>query len=80
MRAIRLSLIAPPLLLLLSLLHAHVAPWGAGGVSLAQSKPKTWPVQTKGQEGLSEPQERSTLPARTSEFSKPVAKDRKSVV
>jgi hypothetical protein len=72
MRAIRLSLIAPPLLLLLCLLHTLVAPRGAGGVSLAQSK--TWPVQTKGQEGLSEPQERSTLPAPKSEFSKPVAK------
>ncbi|HEV7892902.1 MAG TPA: glycoside hydrolase family 2 TIM barrel-domain containing protein [Pyrinomonadaceae bacterium] len=70
MRAIRLSLIAP-LLLLLSSLHALVVP---GGLSLAQSKSKTWPVQTKGQEGLSEPQERSTLPVPASEFSKPVGK------
>ncbi|HKG13516.1 MAG TPA: glycoside hydrolase family 2 TIM barrel-domain containing protein, partial [Pyrinomonadaceae bacterium] len=73
MRAIRLSLIAPPLLLLLSLLLPLVVPRrGAGGVVFAQSK--TWPVQTKGQEGLSGPQERSTLPAQKAGFSKPVAK------
>ncbi len=70
MRANRLSLVTPPLLLLLSLLPPHVVPVGAG---LAQSKSKTWPVQTKGQGGLSAPQEPSTLPARTAEFSKPVA-------
>jgi beta-galactosidase/beta-glucuronidase len=35
------------------------------------SSKRTWPVQTKGQEGLREPQEPSTLPAPTSEFSKP---------
>jgi hypothetical protein len=71
MRALRPSLIAP-LLLLLSLPYALVAPRGAGRAGRAQSK--TWPVQTKGQEGLREPQGRSTMPARTSEFSKPVAK------
>jgi beta-galactosidase/beta-glucuronidase len=49
--------------------YALVAPRGAG-----RAQSKTWPVQTKGQEGLREPQELSTLPARTSEFSKPVAK------
>ena len=71
MRANRLSLITPPLLLLLSLLLPRIAPDGAG---FAQSKSKTWPVQTKGQEGLRAPQEASTLPVPTSGFSKPVAK------
>src|SRR5215207_4895205 len=39
-----------------------------------QGARKTWPVQTKGQDGLRAPQERSTLPAHTSDFSKPSAK------
>jgi beta-galactosidase/beta-glucuronidase len=69
MSRVRLSLIT---LLLLSPLPPRVAP--SGGVSLAQSKAKAWPVQTKGQDGLREPQERSTLPVPTSEFSRPVAK------
>jgi hypothetical protein len=34
---------------------------------------KSWPVQTKGQEGLRVPQERATLPVPTSGFSKPAA-------
>jgi hypothetical protein len=72
MRATRLSPITPPLLLLLSLLCPRLMPGGAHGASSAQSK--TWPVQTKGQGGLSAPQEPSTLPARTAEFSKPVSK------
>ena len=39
-----------------------------------QGSGKTWPVQTKGQEGLRAPQERATLPIPTSGFSKPLAK------
>ena len=39
-----------------------------------QGARKTWPVQTKGQEGLREPQERATLPVPTAAFSKPSAK------
>ena len=39
-----------------------------------QGQKKTWPAQTKGQEGLREPQERATLPAPTAAFSKPSAK------
>lgn len=70
MSRVRLSFITT-LLVLLCLLPLRVAP---GGVGFAQSRSKTWPVQTKGQAGLSEPQERSTLPVPTSEFSKPVAK------
>lgn len=72
MSRLRTSLITPPLLLLLSLLYQLAAP--TGGAGLAQSESKTWPVQTKGQSGLGEPQEPSALPVRTSDFSKPVAK------
>jgi hypothetical protein len=39
-----------------------------------QGPGKTWPVQTKGQEGLRAPQERATLPVPTSGFAKPSAK------
>jgi len=42
--------------------------------SYGQGSRKTWPLQTKGQEGLREPQERGTLPVPTTAFSKPVAK------
>ena len=71
MPRVRLSLIAP-LLLLLSLTCALVAPSGAG-FAQSESKPKTWPVQTKGQEGLREPQEASTLPARPAVAPRPRA-------
>jgi hypothetical protein len=53
------------LTLLLSLLNL---------TAYGQGSKKSWPVQTKGQEGLRAPQERATMPAPTSEFSKPVAK------
>jgi hypothetical protein len=39
-----------------------------------QALKKTWPVQTKGQEGLREPQARAELPTPTSDLSKPVTK------
>src|SRR5215203_5693095 len=38
------------------------------------AKSKTWPLQTKGQEGLREPQERATLPAPAAAFSKPATR------
>ena len=60
----RVSLLTLALLLLVPSLTAD----GQG------PKKKTWPVQTKGQEGLSAPQERATLPAPTSAFSRPAAK------
>src|SRR5215207_3480566 len=60
----RLSLLT----LTLSLFVLSLTPHGQG------SKRKTWPLQTKGQEGLREPPERATLPAPTSGFSKPSAR------
>jgi hypothetical protein len=58
-----------PLLLTLTLLPPLLSLTARG-----QGSKKTWPAQTKGQEGLRAPQERSTLPAPTSDFSKPSAK------
>jgi hypothetical protein len=63
MSRFRLSLLTLTLLLSLSNLSAD-----------GQGSKKSWPVQTKGQEGLRAPQERATLPVPTSEFSKPLAK------
>ncbi|HWS87915.1 MAG TPA: hypothetical protein VN282_13180 [Pyrinomonadaceae bacterium] len=57
------SLLTLALLLLVLSLMAH-----------GQGSRKTWPAQTKGQEGLREPQERATLPVPTAAFSKPSAK------
>jgi hypothetical protein len=55
------------LTLALTLLLLNLTAYGQGAR-------KTWPLQTKGQEGLREPQERATLPVPTSAFSKPVEK------
>ncbi len=63
MSRLRLSLLT----LTLSLFVLNLTPYGQG-------PKKTWPVQTKGQEGLREPQERATLPVPTSGPSKPSAK------
>ena len=63
MSRFRLSLLT--LTLLLSLCDLTADGQGSG---------KTWPVQTKGQEGLRAPQERATLPTPASGFSKPSAK------
>ena len=58
----------------LSLLTLALLPLFLNPTAYGQGSGKTWPVQTKGQEGLSEPQGRATLPAPTSGFSKPSAK------
>ncbi len=63
MSRFKLSLLT--LTLLLSLLNP---------IAYGQGSRKTWPLQTKGQDGLREPQEPATLPRPTSDFSKPVAK------
>jgi hypothetical protein len=59
-----------PSLLTLTLLRLLSSPAAAG----PGSSRKTWPVRTKGQEGLRAPRERATLPVPTSAFSKPAAK------
>ena len=68
-------LISALLLSLLSWPQPRATPGGGfDPTAYGQGSEKTWPVQTKGQEGLREPQESATLPASTSGFSKPLAK------
>jgi beta-galactosidase/beta-glucuronidase len=72
MSRFRLALVI--LLLLLSSLLSwprSLASYQRGGGGAHRLK--TWPVQTKGQAGMSAPQEPSTLPSATAEFSKPSA-------
>lgn len=72
MTRFRLSLLTLAPLLLLS---GWARTWGGlEPAAYGQGSGKTWPVQTKGQEGLRAPQEPATLPVPTSAFSKPVAK------
>lgn len=58
----------------LPLLTLTLLPFLLTPTAYGQGSKKTWPVQTKGQDGLREPQERATLPVPTSGFSKPLAK------
>ena len=45
-----------------------------GGSVNQEAAPKTWPVQTKGQGGLSAPQDAATLPKSAGELQKPAAR------